>query len=640
MDDPAESQGQDRRSPAVRRSGDSPAEAAAAAPAPGAAGLAAVTAAPQHRPAAPRVPEAWMEFKESLPFPAITDSTDRLVHALQGRWTLGLSPASLMLAYLDWLVHLGNSPGKVNELTQNALAKGYRFGLYAGRAATQQAHEPFIEPLPQDTRFAASAWGEFPYNIYSQAFLLAEQWWHYATTDVRGVSPHHQQVVSFAARQVLDMFAPSNWPATNPEVVKATLEQAGGNLLRGAQKYCEDLGCALAGQRPDGDERYRVGETLACTPGKVVYRNRLIELIQYLPATDRVRGEPVLIVPAWIMKYYILDLSPENSLVRYLLARGHTVFMISWRNPGPNERDLGMEDYLRQGVMDSLNAVTAICDCKQVHGVGYCLGGTLLSIAAAAMARDADERLRTMTLLAAQTDFEEAGEIMLFIDESQVTFLEDMMWDQGYLDTSQMSGAFQMLRSNDLIWSRLVRQYFLGQSEHRNDLMAWNADTTRMPYRMHSEYLRHLFLDNDLSKGRFLVDGRAIALTDVRTPICAVGTVTDHVAPWKSVYKIGMLADTQVTFILTSGGHNAGIVSEPGHPRRSYQMSTHQDIDRYTDPDTWARITPRQEGSWWPAWVDWLDARSSDLRPPFPLGKPGTPYVALYDAPGEYVLSH
>ncbi len=580
-----------------------------------------------------------MEFKESLPFPAITESTDRLVHALQGRLTLGLSPASLMLAYLDWLVHLGNSPGKVNELMQNALAKGYRFGLYAGRAAAQQAGEPFIEPLPQDTRFAAPAWKDFPYSVYSQAFLLAEQWWHYATTDVRGVSPHHQQVVSFTARQVLDIFAPSNWPATNPEVVRATLEQAGGNLLRGAQKFCEDVGCVVAGQRPDGEERFQVGETLACTPGKVVYRNRLIELIQYSPATDQVRSEPVLIVPAWIMKYYILDLSPENSLVRYLLSRGYTVFMISWRNPGPTERDLGMEDYLRQGIMDSLNAVTTICDSRQVHGVGYCLGGTLLSIAAAALAREEDDRLRTLTLFAAQTDFAEAGEIMLFIDESQVTFLEDMMWDQGYLDTRQMSGAFQMLRSNDLIWSRLVREYFLGEQEHRNDLMAWNADATRMPYRMHSEYLRHLFLDDDLSQGRFLVDGRAIALTDIRAPICAVGTVTDHVAPWKSVYKISMLTDTEVTFILTSGGHNAGIVSEPGHPRRSFQMATHGDADRYTDPETWARITPRQEGSWWLAWIDWLDARSSGMRPPPPLGKAKTPYVALYDAPGEYVLS-
>ncbi len=593
---------------------------------------------PAHRQTRRPGREPWMEFKEVSTFPAITESTDRLVHALQGRLTGGLSPASIVLAYLDWAVHLGNSIGKVNEMTQNAMAKSYRFALYAARASTKPETEPFIEPLPQDTRFASPAWKDFPYNIYAQSFLLVEQWWHYATSDVRGVSRHHQQVVSFAARQALDVLAPSNFAWSNPDVVKATLQQGGNNLLRGAEKFFDDLGSQLTGQPPSVGDEFEIGVDLACTPGKVVYRNQIIELIQYTPSTALVQAEPVLIVPAWIMKYYILDLSPHNSLVRYLLSRGFTVFMISWRNPGPAERNFGMVDYMRDGVMDSIAAVSAICQDHKLHAVGYCLGGTLLSIAAATMARDGDHRLQSVTLLAAQTDFEEAGEIMLFIDESQVTFLEDMMWDQGYLDTRQMSGAFQMLRSNDLIWSRLIREYFLGEPEHPNDLMAWNADTTRMPYHMHSGYLRHLFLDNDLAKGRFQVDGRPIALTDIRAPICAVGTAKDHVAPWKSVFKIGLLTDTEVTFVLTAGGHNAGIVSEPGHPHRSFQMSTHQDLDRYIDPESWARVTPRQEGSWWPAWADWLEMRSSGRTTPPPMGLPGSHYVALYDAPGEYVL--
>jgi polyhydroxyalkanoate synthase len=570
-------------------------------------------------------------------FPAGTESADRLMHALEGRWTNGLSPSSLILAYLDWAVHLSNAPGKVLELVHNAMAKGFRFLLYASGGVGGEGAQPFITPLPQDVRFSGDGWQRFPYNLFSQTFLLSEQWWHYATSNVRGVSPHHQDVVGFTARQILDLVSPSNFPLTNPEVVRATREEGGDNLLRGARKFLDDLGRAVAGLAPEGPGDYQPGINLACTPGKVVFRNRLIELIQYAPTTATVAAEPVLFVPAWIMKYYILDLSPHNSMVRYLLSRGHTVFMISWRNPGPAERNIGMDDYLRMGVMESLSAIGAICPDRQVHGVGYCLGGTLLSIAAAAMARDGDQRLKTATLLAAQTDFTEAGEIMLFIDESQVTFLEDIMWDQGYLDTRQMAGAFQMLRPYDLIWSRLVKEYLLGQAEHPNDLMAWNADATRMPARMHSQYLRHLFLDNQLSKGHYLVYGRPVALTDIRVPLCVVATRTDHVAPWQSVFKIGLLADTEITYILTSGGHNAGIVSEPGHPHRSYRMSTHREVERYVDPDTWLRITALQDGSWWPAWADWLGAHSSGQQEPPPLGLPEGPYRAIYDAPGDYV---
>jgi polyhydroxyalkanoate synthase len=297
-----------------------------------------------------------------------------------------------------------------------------------------------------------------------------------------------------------------------------------------------------------------------------------------------------------------------------------------------------MEDYRTLGVMAALDAAAAVTANQKMHAVGYCLGGTLLAIAAAAMARDGDDRLASMTLLAAQIDFTEGGELTLFINESQLAFLEDMMWEQGFLDSRQMAGAFQLLRSNDLVWSRMVREYQMGERLPMTDLMAWNADATRMPYRMHSEYLRQLFLDNDLAEGRFIATGKPVALTDIRMPIFAVGTLRDHVAPWRSTYKVHLLTDVEVTYLLTSGGHNAGIVSEPGHDRRSFQVRTKKPEDHYLDPDTFAAQTARRNGSWWLEWAAWLDARSAAPVPPPALGAAQAGYRPLADAPGSYVL--
>jgi polyhydroxyalkanoate synthase len=575
-----------------------------------------------------------------MPFPAATESIDRVVHAVQGRLTSGMAPAATALAFFDWLVHLANSPGKMNELAQNAYAKSLGFALYAAQNGFRpgQSDTPFIAPLPGDTRFASEEWRKYPFNMIHQAFLLGEQWWNYATKEVRGVSRHHQDMVGFSARQFWDMMAPSNYLLTNPDLVKTTMEQGGANLSRGYERLLADAQAALAGQPPKPRTDFAVGKNLAVTPGKVVLKNRLIELIQYTPTTPTVHPEPVLIVPAWIMKYYILDLQPQNSLIKYLVDQGHTVFAISWKNPDAGDRELGLEDYRELGVEAALQAIEAIAPGRKVHGVGYCLGGTLLSVATAAMARDGRDRLATLTLLAAQVDFEEAGEIMLFIDESQLLYLEDMMWEKGFLDTKQMAGAFQMLRSKDLVWSRIVRTYLLGEDETLNDMMTWNADATRMPYRMHSDYLRHLFLENALARGKFKVGGKPVALTDIRVPILAVGTTTDHVAPWKSVYKIRLLTDTEVTFVLTSGGHNAGIVSEPGRPRRSHQIATSRHADKYMDPDAWAAATPKREGSWWPAWQAWLAERSGAKAPPPATGNAKAGYAPLYDAPGTYVL--
>jgi polyhydroxyalkanoate synthase len=562
---------------------------------------------------------------------AMAASVDRVLRAFAARATLGISPAAVSLAFIDWWQHLASSPGKQLELGRKAFRKWLRYSDFLARAAREEKAATCIEPLAGDPRFKGQGWSAWPFSAMYQAFLLVQQWWHNATTDVKGVSPHHAALVNFATRQMLDMWAPSNLAWTNPEVLRVTREQGEGNLVRGFSNFVEDWRRIALAQPPVGADAFVPGDQVACTAGKVVFRNRLMELIRYTPATDTVFAEPMLIVPAWIMKYYILDLSPHNSLVKYLVDRGHTVFMISWKNPGPADRDLSLADYRRLGIEDALGEIGSIAPDRRVHAVGYCLGGTLLAIAAAAMARNGDARLATVTLLASQVDFADAGELGLFIDESEVAILEDMMSEQGFLDPGQMSGAFQLLRSNDLIWSQRITEYLLGERPPMTDLMAWNADGTRMPYRMHSEYLRRLYLHNDLSAGRYQVDGRPVALRDIRIPTFAVGTEKDHVAPWRSVYKINLYTDSDVTFLLASGGHNVGIVSDPAYPGSSYRVASRGRDEPYVDPDTWAREAPRAQGSWWPEWQRWLERHSGARVAPPEIGS------ALDDAPGQYV---
>ena len=575
--------------------------------------------------------------RDSYSSTALAEIIDRAVHATTARLTAGLSPITLIGAYLDWAAHLAFSPGKRLHLIDKAMRKYARLANYAARCTTHHDVEPCIVPLPQDRRFVDPSWQQLPYSMIYQSFLLVQQWWYNATTDVRGVRREDEDIVEFATRQFLDVWSPSNFIATNPLVLRRTMNSGGTNLLQGFENFVEDWDAKIGGRKPVGVDAFRVGREVAVTPGKVVYRNRLIELIQYAPATATVRAEPILIIPAWIMKYYILDLSPGNSLVRYFVSQGHTVFMISWKNPGPEDRDLSMEHYRELGVMAALDAINAVVPGAKVHATGYCIGGTLLAIAAAAMARDGDTRLATTTFFAAQTDFTEAGELKLFINESQVAFLEDAMWEQGFLDTTQMAGAFQLLRSNDLVWSRIVNDYLMGERAPMTDLMAWNADATRMPYRMHSEYLRKLFLDNALAEGRFEAGGSVVALSDLQLPMFVLGTERDHVAPWQSVYKMNLLSDAEVTFVLTNGGHNAGVVSEPGHAGRHYEIATKPQRATYVEPAAWLARATRLEGSWWPEWHSWLSAHSSAPVPPPTMGAEGK-YVPSADAPGTYVM--
>ena len=579
-----------------------------------------------------------------MPTPAnaplsMAERLDPTVHAALARRFSSLSPAAGLLAASDWALHLATSPGKCMDLARLAMHQSGELAEYARERMTAGSDRQArlgVEPAVEDRRFRDPEWQQWPFNYLHQSFLFRQQWWDAATRGVRGVEKHHENIVSFAARQWLDIFSPGNQLATNPVVLKRTLQQGGANLLRGAMNAVDDLQRLAAEQGPAGVEDFVVGRDVAITPGKVVLKNRLMELIQYTPTTAAVHPEPILIVPAWIMKYYILDLSPHNSLIGYLVDQGHTVFCVSWKNPGYEDRDLGMDDYLELGFHAALDAVTTIVPGQKVHTTGYCLGGTMLAIAAAAMARDGDERLASLSLLAAQTDFSEPGELGLFIDESQLRLLDAQMHQNGYLKASQMAGAFQMLRSYDLLWSRMVNEYLLGERAPMNDLMAWNADATRMPALMHSQYLRRLFLNDDLSEGRYPVDGRPVSLGNLTLPMFMVGTLTDHVAPWRSVFKLHQMSPAEITFALTSGGHNGGIVNPPGNERRRYQLLTRPAGGSYVAPEEWLETAPRTQGSWWPAWLEWLKARSGTPVKPPRMGAGA--YKPVGDAPGTYVL--
>ncbi|MBI5278014.1 MAG: alpha/beta fold hydrolase [Burkholderiales bacterium] len=537
----------------------------------------------------------------------------------------GMSPASLAQALADWQVHLMVSPARQAEL--GALAWRLSFAWWLSTAA-------------RDKRFARDEWRQPPFDALARSFLAVQQWWDEATHGVRGVSRHHEDQVAFLARQWLDMLSPSNFVLTNPQVLRLTLQTGGANLATGYLNWARDALAVAGDGRPRGVEGFVPGKHVALTQGRVVMRNELAELIQYEPTTAKVLREPVFIVPSWIMKFYILDLTPQDSLVKYLVDHGHTVFIVSWRNPRGDQAGLGMGDYVRRGVFDSLEAIRSLRPGAGIHAAGYCLGGTLLAIAAAQAGCPGG--IRTLTLLAAQTDFSEPGELGLFMDESQVAFLEDLMAETGYLDGRRMAGAFQLINSRDLVWSKLVHEYLMGASTPMTALRAWNADSTRMPARMHAEYLRHLYLDNDLAEGRFCcTSGKPIDLARIGVPMFAVATEADHVSPWKSVYRVHRLVHSPVDFVLTSGGHNVGIVNPPdgpsAHPAASYRRARNEPHAAPADPGDWLAGTRRFQGSWWTAWAKWLRRHSSGEVAAKPV-----PRIEidgqLVPAPGRHVM--
>jgi polyhydroxyalkanoate synthase len=550
--------------------------------------------------------------------------------------TGGLAPDDYAQAWWDWYLNVAQAPQKQTEIAHTAFKAMMDNFSFAMQASTGKA----VAPVTDDARFASDAWKQWPFNMMARGYLNWAKVLQQATTDIPGLAPHSADLVGFSTRQMLDATSPANHLMSNPELLELTREQSGQNLVNGFQNWLEDVTRTLNHDQPVGTENFKVGVNVAVTPGKVMFRNELIELIQYTPTTGTVHPEPVLIVPAWIMKYYILDLSPQNSFVRYLVEKGHTVFVISWKNPNETDRNLGMDDYHDKGIRAAVDAVASIVPDSKIHSVGYCIGGTLLSIAAAAMARDGDDRLASMTLLAAQMDFSEPGELSFFISPSQLAMLEAVMHKAGVLSSDKMGAAFGLLRSNDLLWAPAINTYVKGKREKLNDLMAWNSDGTRMPWRMHSEYLQQLYLQNDLANGRFKVNDRPIDLKSVALPMVVFGTETDHVAPWKSTYKArGLTRSSDYTYVLTSGGHNAGIVCGPVHPRRRFRELTWKDASTTCAAAEWLDKATLHQGSWWPWWQEWLAAHSgAQNAPPPTLGNPAKGYGILGDAPGDYVL--
>jgi polyhydroxyalkanoate synthase len=555
----------------------------------------------------------------------IFDYINKIYQANLGKFTASVSPAALGTAYFSWGAQLMQAPGTLLKLAWYPLLD---FNNHINNLFNYE------KPADgKDVRFHTKNWSVYPWRLWAEQFLLFERWCLKATCEIPGLAVPVQRIVSFRMRQLLDALSPSNFVLTNPDLFRETIRSNGQNLIRGTELAFQDMLEKITGTPPAGVENFIPGKQVAITKGKIVFKNHLIELLQYEAQTTKVYKEPILILPAWIMKYYILDLLPQNSLVNWLTKQGHTVYIVSWRNPDSKDRNLGLEDYYRLGAIAAIDAVSKARPESKIHLMGYCLGGTLAMITAAAMANNKDHRIKTLSLLAAQGDFTEAGELLLFITKSEVSFLKNIMWEQGYLDTKQMAGSFQMLRSYDLIWSKMVQDYMHGTQRGMIALLAWNADATRMPYKMHSEYLEKLFLNNDFAEGRFSLEGKHIVAENIQLPAFVVSTEKDHVAPWKSVYKTHLLINSDITFVLTNGGHNAGIVSEPGHAGRSYFIRERKKDSSYLDPMTWLEEAEQKTGSWWIAWHEWLVTHSTHgkIQPP-------TLNKKLPDAPGKYVL--
>lgn len=569
------------------------------------------------------------EAAEAAAAPQPTTAAEAARRAL-ARASGGVDPAPTIAAGLNWAQRVGRHPERLGELYA-AFGKGL-----AAILAHSTPHSWAFRPERDDKRFTGPGWDQPPFATLAQGQLFAEQLWRAACAPLPGLPEPDRRRLEHLGRLGLGALSPSNFLWGNPDVLAKAAATGGRSLLDGATLWLDDVGRLAVGKPLAGEEALKVGRDLATTPGKVIYRNRLVELIQYEPTTPKIRPEPVLLVPAWIMKFYILDLTAETSLVRHLLDAGFTVFAISWRNPTPTDAELSLDDYRRNGVEAALKVVQSICAAK-VHAVGYCLGGTLLALEAARRGGHADDALASLSLLAAQTDFEDAGDYRKLLTPADVDALEALMRSQGALEGWQMAASFYGLRPNDMLWPRMVNRYLKGEAPPADPLGAWLADTTRMPARMHSEYLRSCYLENRLARSEMRVEGAPVGLKDIRAPLFVLGAELDHIAPWRSVQRIELYVSGERTYLLTGGGHNTSVVSPPGKPKAYYRKLEAAAGGAYVPPEA-VEAAPRCEGSWWPEWSGWLAHRSGPADREPPNMQPYGELTAIEPAPGHYVM--
>ena len=502
---------------------------------------------------------------------------------------------------------------------------------------TQEKIEPQSTPGKKgDRRFKDAAWEENPlFDHLKQAYLLTAQHIEKTVAETTGLEDKEAHKAAFYTRQFIDAMSPSNFLLTNPEALNETINSKGENLVRGLRNVLDDLK-AGEGQlkiRQTDTEVFEVGVNIATTPGKVIFKNELMELIQYAPLTKTVFRRPLLIIPPWINKFYIMDLQPKNSMLKWMVEQGHTVFVVSWINPDETYRSVRFEDYVTEGVVTAVDAVEQATGESDINAIGYCIGGTLLAIALAYMKAEGDERIKSTTFFTTMIDFEESGDLGVFIDEEQITGLEKVMEEDGCLEGEKMSGAFNLLRANDLIWSFYVNNYLLGNDPRPFDLLYWNSDSTRMSPTMHSWYLRNLYLENRLVEPNGIsINGTSIDLSTVDIPTCFVSTVDDHIAPWLSTYSGAKQFSGDVHFILGDSGHIAGVINHPDAEKYGYRCTD----DLPDDPLAWVQKTETHEGSWWPDWNNWIRPLSNDKTVAARIvGEDGLDVIE--DAPGTYV---
>ncbi|MBF0356582.1 MAG: class I poly(R)-hydroxyalkanoic acid synthase [Alphaproteobacteria bacterium] len=570
----------------------------------------------------------------------IAEKSQRLMADFMSRQAqepgLGMGdPLNIGQAFVEMMGQLMTNPARLAEAQMNLWNDYMRLWQNTAQRMLGEETAPLVAPDPSDRRFKDDAWQTNEvFDYIKQSYLLTARWVQSVVGSVEGLDEKTARKVDFYTRQFVDAMAPTNFAMTNPEVLRATAESGGENLLKGLDNLLSDIerGKGKLAISMTDTEAFKIGQNIAATPGKVVYQNDLIQLIQYDPSTPQVLARPLMVIPPWINKYYILDLKPKNSFVKWAVDQGHTVFMLSWVNPDEKLAGKSFADYMKEGPLAALEVILKITGEKQINAIGYCLGGTLLATMLAYMAAKKDHRIATATYFTTMVDFDEAGELEVFIDEEQIAALEDRMNKRGFLEGHEMATTFNMLRANDLIWSFVINNYLLGKEPFPFDLLFWNSDSTRMPAAMHSYYLRNMYQNNKLIEpGGLVIDKVPIDLAKIDLPTYILATREDHIAPWKSAFAGTRAYSGPVRFVLAASGHIAGVVNPPASNKYCHWTNA----KKAATPDAWLASAQQVDGSWWPDWHAWIskqDAKKVKARTPG-----GGKVKPIEEAPGSYV---